>query len=158
MIDAIDDMADWRTILAVLWRECYRPDPWHISAETAQSVWWPRQGLLDRRTVVHSPTVTKDLSLERSDRLWGPPSLLCNGYLGNLRLWLSGRGVKLSSWGQKWVVLYFHFPSCLYGVISDTFVLPNLGNFLYETIVTLYEKIHMCVFFFNFMLPCIIQW
>jgi len=39
MIDAIDDMADWRTILSILWRVCYRPDPLHITAETAQSVW-----------------------------------------------------------------------------------------------------------------------
>jgi hypothetical protein len=27
MIDVIDDMADWLTILSVLWRDCHRPDP-----------------------------------------------------------------------------------------------------------------------------------
>ena len=132
-------MADWRTILSVLWRDCYRPDPWHISAETAQSVWWPRQGLVDRRTAVHCPAVTNDWYLKESDRLWGPASLLCNGHVGNLGLWLSGRSVKLSSWGQKWVVLYFHLPIFLYGVIRDTTTAHNLRNFLYETNVTLYD-------------------
>jgi CDP-diglyceride synthetase len=46
------------------------------------------------------------------------------------------------------VVLYFHSPICLYGVIRDIFILPNLRNFLYETIVTLYEMymyIYVCV-------------
>ena len=96
------------------------------------------------------PNNDKNISLKVSDRLWGPPILLCNGHLGNLRLWLSGRGMKLSSWGQKWVVLYFHFPIRLYGVIRDTITLPNLRNFLYETIVTLYDiyiyiYIYICV-------------
>ena len=46
------------------------------------------------------------------------------------------------------MVIYIHFPTCLYGVIRDAFTLPNLRNLLHETTVTLYEiyiYIYMCV-------------
>jgi hypothetical protein len=59
------------------------------------------------------------------DGLWGPPSLLFNGYRGRFL-----RGVKLATHlhlvpCQERLDLYLHFPVCLRGVYSNKFTFTS---------------------------------
>jgi hypothetical protein len=61
---------------------------------------------------------------QRPDRLWGPPSLLYNVYLGPFQGGLSGRGMKLTTHlrltpRSRMVELYFHSPTRLHGVVLN---------------------------------------
>jgi hypothetical protein len=80
-------------------------------------------GLDDRGVGVRVPVGARIVSSPQGpDRLWGPPSLLSNGYHGLLRR-LSGQGVKLTTpkicWGQEYVDLYLHSPIRLHGIVLN---------------------------------------
>jgi hypothetical protein len=61
---------------------------------------------------------------QRPDRLWGPPSLLSNGYRGLVSLGKYGRGVKLTIHlylvrRLRMMELYLHSPIHLYAVVLN---------------------------------------
>jgi hypothetical protein len=61
-------------------------------------------------------------SQQRPDRLWGPPSLLSNGYRGLLPRGRSSRGVKLTTHHHlmqrsRMVELNLYFPIRLHGIL-----------------------------------------
>jgi hypothetical protein len=82
-------------------------------------------GLDGRRFGVRVPVGPRFFSFpRRPDRLWGPPSLLSNGYQGQF---LRGKAAGAWSWpltciycrGQECVDLYNHSPIPLHGVVFN---------------------------------------
>jgi hypothetical protein len=70
------------------------------------------------------PENAKFFSSQRSDRLWGPPSLISKGNWGILSWGYSGSGVKLTTHiyllpRSRKVELYLHFNTYLHGVVLN---------------------------------------